>query len=220
MQIDSGWPLRRSAAWLAVAGPALFTLAWIALGILQPPTHNMYGIMGGISGAISNPISGLGVGPHAQLFNAAFVICGILTLMGTVGVFRVLGQPRRVAYWCSLVLLALSPIGLAMAGIYDLATSIALHTAAAGLLFLAPVAGFAVAGSYLRGIPQWRRFGTALLIASPLSLVLAVLYVVSFNQAAVAAGEGIAGLTERILILEIQAWYVAMGWRALRERSS
>jgi len=26
----------------------------------------------------------------------------------------------------------------------------------------------------------------------------------------------VAGLTERILAIEVQAWYVAMGWRAFR----
>ena len=43
-----------------------------------------------------------------------------------------------------------------------------------------------------------------------------VLYAMSFNQAGVAAGEGIAGLTERIMMLEVSAWYVAMGWKAFR----
>jgi len=31
-----------------------------------------------------------------------------------------------------------------------------------------------------------------------------------------AAGVGVAGLTERILVIEVQAWYVAMGWLAFR----
>jgi hypothetical protein len=42
-----------------------------------------------------------------------------------------------------------------------------------------------------------------------------ILYYTSFNQATIAAGQGVAGLTERILLVEVHAWYVAMGWLAL-----
>jgi hypothetical protein len=81
----------KATPWLAlgaVVGPILFTLAWVFLGLLQPPTKNMYGVMGGVSGAISNPISGLGVGPQAQPFNASFVLCGLMLLAGVVGSSR------------------------------------------------------------------------------------------------------------------------------------
>ena len=207
----------RQLALGAVIGPVLFTFAWIVLGILQPPTQNMYGVMGGISGAISNPISGLGVGPQAQLFNAAFVLCGLLTAAGVVGVLRTLGAARRpVMSSISMILLALSPLGLAMAGAYTLAVSIPLHMLAAALLFLTPAVSFVVAGLYFRGISDWRRFGTCLIVGSPLTLLLFVLYATSFNQAGVAAGEGVAGLTERIMMLEVSVWYVAMGWKAFR----
>ena len=201
----------------AVIGPVLFTLAWIVLGVLQPPTQNMYGVMGGIAGAISNPISGLGVGPQAQLFNAAFVLCGLLTLAGVFGAFRTLGAARRpILASISMILMGLSPLGLGMAGVYTLAVSIPLHMLAAALLFLTPVVSFIAAGMYFRGLPDWRRFGTWLLIGSPLTLLLFGLYAMSFNQAGVAAGEGVAGLTERIMMLEVSAWYVAMGWKAFR----
>jgi hypothetical protein len=58
-------PTTRWLALGAVAGPVLFELAWIVLGVLQPATMTPYGVLGGLSGAISNPISGLGVGPNA-----------------------------------------------------------------------------------------------------------------------------------------------------------
>src|SRR5262245_58418672 len=74
----------------AVAGPLLFTLAWIDLGVLQPPTLTAFGVMGGIAGAISNPISGLGVGPVAAQFNVAFVVCGLLQAIGCVAAVEVL----------------------------------------------------------------------------------------------------------------------------------
>jgi len=210
----------KTAQWLAlgaVAGPILFTISWIVLGVLQPATKNMFGVMGGASGAISNPISGLGVGPQAQLFNASFVLCGLILLVGVIGVFQTTrADARPVARWVNTVLLALSPLGLAMAGIYSLASSILLHTVAAALLFLTPVVSFLVAGFFFRRIPDWRRFGSWLLLGSLLTLLLLILYVATFNQATVAAGQGIAGLTERILLVEVHAWFVAMGWLAFR----
>jgi hypothetical membrane protein len=213
-------PARRVAHWLAlgaVAGPVLFTLAWITLGLLQPATLTPFGVIGGLSGTISNPISGLGVGPNAAAFNAAFVVCGLLQLVGTVGAMESIAssgrRPRRTL--CE-VLLPISPLALALVGFFTLANALLLHIVLGTLLFVTPVVGFLVTGLYLRGIPAWRRFGSMLVLASPLTLLLFVAYSVSFDQATAAAGFGVAGLTERILMLEIQAWYVALGWLAFR----
>jgi hypothetical membrane protein len=213
-------PRGRMTRWLAlgaVAGSLLFELAWIVLGILQPATLTPYGVLGGISGAISNPISGLGVGPNAALFNLAFVLCGLLQLIGVVGVVSSTGGPGwGLGRSVSLVLLTLSPIGLAMAGIFTL-ESLLLHLVAALLLFVSPVLSFAATGLFLRGVPGWRGFGNwLLLLGSPLTLLLWIVYSASFDVATVAAGLGIAGLTERVLTLEVHAWFVALGWRAFR----
>jgi len=212
-------PLHHQLGLGAILGPLLFTLAWIILGIAQPPIHNIYGVMGGVSGAISNPISGLGVGPQATLFNAAFIVCGLLTAVGTIAAAAALLAHRGAfGRWSCALLLALSPIGLAFAGVFTLADSIVLHSVAALFLFGSPLISFVVAGLMLRNRPGLRRFGNALILAGPLTLALFVAYALSFDQARVAAGEGIAGLTERILILELQFWYVALGWLALRQR--
>jgi hypothetical membrane protein len=210
--------------WLAlgaIVGPVLFALAWVVLGLLQPSTRTEYGVIGGVSGAISNPISGLGVGPNAQFFNAAFVLSGLMLLAGVVGVFqttRVSGQ--AAARKACAALLALSPLGLVMAGICTLESSLLLHNVAALLIFATPVPGFLVAGLSFRHIPRWRRFGTWLLVGSPLTLLLLFLFVRTFDLATVAAGLGVAGLTERVLLVEIHAWFVAMGWLAFRVRSA
>jgi len=81
------------------------------------------------------------------------------------------------------------------------------------------VISFFVAGLLLRRISNWQRFGSGLLLGSPLTLVLMVLSLATFNQNAVAAGLGVAGLTERILCLEVGAWFVAFGWLAFRRAS-
>lgn len=43
-------------------------------------------------------------------------------------------------------------------------------------------------------------------VAAPLSVVLLVAFFASFNPEAAGEGRGIAGLTQRVLILYIQVW--------------
>ena len=73
---------------------------------------------------------------------------------------------------------------------------------------------------YFRRIPGWQRLGSMLLVAGPLTLMLLVSFVATFHVSAVVAGTGVAGLTERLLISEIHAWYAALGWRGFRVRES
>ena len=79
------------------------------------------------------------------------------------------------------------------------------------LLALTPIASFLIVARLLRPIPSWRRFGSWLRWASPLTLVLAVLFFATFDPTAAGDGAGIGGLTQRILIGEIQAWFAVMG---------
>ena len=55
--------------------------------------------------------------------------------------------------------------------------------------------------------------------AAPLTLVLFVLYTGSFDQSA-GSGRGVAGLTQRLLFVDILTWFTAMGWRAYRRTPS
>ena len=61
----------RLAALGAVAGPALFTLAWLVLGFLSPG-YTIYGTRIAPYSPISQPVSGLGMGVTAPYMNAAF----------------------------------------------------------------------------------------------------------------------------------------------------
>jgi len=49
-----------------------------------------------------------------------------------------------------------------------------------------------------------------------LTLLLVVAFFLSFDPAGSGAHEGMAGLTQRLLVLEVHAWFVAMGWLAFR----
>jgi hypothetical protein len=82
--------------WLAlgaVAGSALFTLAWFVLGFLSPG-YTIFGTEIALYSPISQPISGLGLGTTAPFMNAAFVLSGILLMAGVIGVLQ---RPNEMA---------------------------------------------------------------------------------------------------------------------------
>lgn len=201
----------------AVAGPVLFTLAWLVLGFLSPG-YTAWGIRFAPYSPIVQPISGLGLGPTAPFMNTAFVLGGLSLLIGVVGILHSITEIGAVARWSCTVLLALSPLGMMMDGIFTL-QSFFLHFVGFGLGCGSPVLSFLVAGFVLRRVPHWRRFGNWLLLASPLTLALLVLSQVTFNEVAVVAGQGVAGLTERIVVVETLAWFAALGLLAFRRSS-
>lgn len=208
----------RVPRWLAlgaVAGPVLFTLAWFVLGFVSPG-FPVGGEWVAPYSPVAHPISGLGMGETAPYMNSAFVVGGLLLLAGVIGAFRTIAADRRTTgWWTSVVLLGLAPVGLVLAGLFDLDHELP-HFVGFGLAAGTPVISFAVAGQYLRGVPSWRRFGTWLLAAgSPMILLLMVVYLVSFDEAATSVGEGVAGLTSRLLGLG-HAWFCVLGWLAFR----
>ena len=208
---------RPTGHWLAlgaVAGQILFTLAWFILGFVSPG-FTIFGTLIKPYSSISTPISGLGLGFTAPFMNAAFVLGALLTLAGVVGIFISIRELSTVARWSCIALFALSPLGMAMDGVFTL-ESFMPHMIGFLLGIGSLVISFLVAGLLLRRIPSWQRFSSWLLLGSPLTLALVILSLATFDQSAVAAGLGVAGLTERILCLEVGAWFVALGWLAFR----
>lgn len=213
-------PVARWLALCAAVGPVLFTLAWVVLGFLSPG-YTLWGKRIAPYSPISQPVSGLGLGPTAPFMNTAFVLSGLLTIVGVIGIFQTTKTSSRiVACRVCTVLVILSPVGSVVDGIFTLESSGFIHLFVGFLLgCLTPVVSFLVTGLFFRRIPNFRRFGTWLLLGSPLTLVLLVLFFLTFNAIASGDNQGVAGLTERILIVEIQAWYVAMALLAFRRSS-
>jgi uncharacterized protein (DUF2141 family)/hypothetical membrane protein len=196
------------AAWLArgsVASLVLFSVAWTALGLVRP----------GYS-CISQPISGLGVGPHASVMNFAFVLSGLLTLAGSVGTFLLIREVSMVARWSCVALLALSGVGSVLCGLYTW-ESFAPHMIGSILGLAGPILGFLVGGVVLRRIPRWSRMGGWLLGGAAMTLLLVALFFATFSVQAVMAGRGLAGLIERVLVAQIQALYAALAMGATRQ---
>jgi hypothetical membrane protein len=196
-----------------VAGPILFTLGWLVLGFVSPG-YTMWGTRVAPYSAVSQPLSGLGLGLTGPYMNAIFILSGLLVVAGAIGVFRSIPELSPAARWIGAVLLALPGLGSVMDGIFTL-EHFFFHFVGFGLA-LTTVLGFPIIGYLLRRVPRWRRFGSWLIVAGPVTLALTVLYFATFTPTIEGIQHGVAGLTERILVVELQAWYVAIGWLAFR----
>ncbi|MFC5816884.1 DUF998 domain-containing protein [Nonomuraea harbinensis] len=206
-----------TARWMALgaaAGPALFALSWVVLGLVSPG-YTLFGHRFTGYSPISQPVSGLGMGVTGPFMNAAFVVTGLMLIAGVAGVFRTFAGPGRLA---CVVLLGLSGVGQILCGIFTLEEMMP-HTLGYLLAIGTPVIGFLVAGRYFRRMPGLRRFGTWLLVGSPLTLVLLVLFFLTFQPTADGAEQGVAGLVQRLGIVEVHAWFAAMGVLAFRRRA-
>jgi hypothetical protein len=209
-------PAPAAGTWVAlgaVAGPVLFTLAWLVLGFLSPG-YTAWGTRIAPYSPIHQGISGLGLGPTGPYMNAAFVLAGLLMAAGVVGVFRGIGGMGAAARWTCAGLLVLPAAGSVVDGVFTLESFLP-HSLGFGLVLTA-VLGFPAVGLMLRRVPAWRRFGSWLLLGGPLTLALAVLYFATFSPTVEGTQTGVAGLTERILAVQVDAWYVALGWLAFR----
>jgi hypothetical protein len=193
----------------AIVGPVLFTLAWIVLGLVSPG-YTMWDIVIPSYSWISQPISGLGLGVTGPYMNAAFIIGGVLLFAGILGIVRDLTELPPRERRAIGVLFALAPVGMVVAGVFTL-ESFFLHFIGFLLSIGSLVVSFLVAGRALSRIPRLRALGRGLIVASPLTLVLLVISQLTFDPTSAGANVGIAGITQRILILEVLAWFVALG---------
>lgn len=206
------------ARWLAlgaVAGPVIYTFAWFILGFISSG-YTIFGTYIPTYSPITQPISGLGMSSTAVYMNSAFELLGILLILGAYGVFKSIPGLSPAARWTAAILLALPGIGAIIDGIFNL-EAFMIHFVGFGLVLTTTIS-FAVVGLMLHRLPAWRRFGGWLVLASPLTLGLTIFYFATFNPEAAGAGVGIGGLTQRILIVEILAWYVALGWHSFRQK--
>ncbi len=196
--------------WLAlgaIGGAILFDVAWMVMGDLRP----------GYSSA-SRPISALAIGPDGVFVRTAFLLYGALVTVGTVSALRSAKQELgAVVHWACTLMLILSPLGILWAGVFTM-DAMSLHIAGAQLGCGTPIIVLPIAGLLLRRAPSWRRLGTWMLLGGPLTIALTAGFMQSVPLSAMATGGGTFGLWQRALFLEIQAWYVAISWMALREQ--
>jgi hypothetical protein len=121
-----------------------------------------------------------------------------------------------VARWICIILFELSPIGAIICGLYTFETFF-LHFIGFFLACGTPVISYLVVGLLLRRVPLYRRIGNWLILGSPLTLILMYIYMTTFDYLHTDVGS--AGLIERILILEVHAFYMVLGWLVFRQKS-
>jgi hypothetical membrane protein len=199
------YPMARWLALAGVVGPPLFVAVFTLAGFLRP----------GYS-PIHQTVSDLGVGSNGWLVDVSCVITGLLLSGFAVGFALSLRPELRQGWrWLIAVFLALHGLGLAIAGIFTEApTTLAIHwLVGANLGLFVPVVAFLFVGLVLRRDTQWHRWGTSLLIASLLTLVLLAIMAWVFTPGTLLASMRLGGLMERVVLIEIEVWYMALGWR-------
>jgi len=195
--------MRWLTPWLAlcgVVGPLVFVVAFTVAGFTRPGYSQIH-----------QAISDLGVGPKAWLLNVPLVALGPLLAAFAVGFFQILGpalgDPWR---WICAVLVLLPGLGYALAGIFTEATGVLHWVGANVLITIGSLAGFSVTGLRLRRLPEWRAWGTYSIIASVATLILIAAEFALWPT-------GMGGLLERLLFVELLAWYVVIGGWLFRE---
>ncbi len=188
-----------------VVGPVLFVVMFTGAGFLRSgysPVHQA--------------ISDLGVGPMAWLLNVPLVVLGFLMVVMAIGFSQamrpVMSQPWRRT--CGM-LLAGPGLGYATAGIFPETNPI--HwMVGMPLLLIGSVVGFLLVGLQVRRVAAWRGYGIYSLLASASLVVLFPLMNLTFDPTSPLAALRLGGLAERIVVVDLLAWYVVTGWRLFR----
>jgi hypothetical membrane protein len=201
-------PLTRWLALGGVVGPILFVVAFTVGGVVRPgysPIHQV--------------ISDLGVGSNAWLLNVSLVLLGVFLIAFAFSFFRSLRSALSQGWrWVCAVLLFCTGLGFAVAGFFTEApATVAIHwMVGMPLLILGSVVGFFLTGLALRRDAQWHRWSAYSLLASLLTLALIAGMFWVFTPGTPLAPARLGGLMERVVFIEILAWYVAVGWRLFR----
>ncbi|HEX2679894.1 MAG TPA: DUF998 domain-containing protein, partial [Candidatus Dormibacteraeota bacterium] len=174
----------------AVLGPIVFTVAWFVLGFVSPG-YSLWGTRVAPYSAISQPLSGLGLGPTGPFMNAAFVLTGLLMIEGAFGIFQQQDELSRSARRLGAVLLVLPGLGAVIDGFFTFEHFLPHFVGFA--LALTTMVSFPIVGVMLRRTWDWRTVGTGLVIAGPLTLALAVLYFATFTPTVAGIQTGVAG---------------------------
>jgi len=212
--------------WAGIVGPILFVLVFTIDGALTP----------GYS-AMRDVVSFLELEPAGWIQSLNFILTGLLFILFAFGFFLWM-RSWSTSGWLSVtaILIALSGVGLIMAGLFfpdargSSQTSVhgMLHPVAFSVVFLSlGIASLFVGGKFLR-TPGWHIHGWYSLLAGlfPIVAGLGNLYssfIVStasktpFTSTTSQLTDG--GLINRILILVAFAWYVILAIHLLmRER--
>ena len=198
----------QAARWLVLIGgvinPIVFVLAYTVAGILRP----------GYS-PIHQAISDLGVGPNGSLMDTVAVLHALLLIAFAVGFALSMRQVLTVGWlWFGTVLLVVRGLAQVTTAIFtDAPSTVRIHSLATIVALASMISAFIVIGLGLRRNSQWRGWGTYSLVAALVTLVLVAIEFWVFTPGTPLASAQVGGLLERVLSVEMLAWYVVFGWR-------
>jgi hypothetical membrane protein len=195
------------SAFGGVVGPILFVLTFTVAGFFRRGYSPVY-----------QAISDLGVGDYGWVLNASLVILGLLMTGLAISFYRtVRPEANRVFRFVCAAIIAIVGVGYAVAGIFPETNPI--HwIVGATLVFLSAPLAFFFAGLLLLGDRAWRGWGIYSLIASLTTVVLIAITFYTFSPSTPPSVQ-IGGLMERVVSIEILAWYVALGWKLFRTQT-
>jgi hypothetical membrane protein len=196
-------PILRLAALAGMVGPVLFVLVFTVDGFLYPAYS-----------PLDRTISYLGAtGPSAWIQNANFVVFGVLLLIFGSGFYAQMRQIFKSMRMLkvSTIFLSLTGVGFLMSGLFTTESSLLLHNIGFTIIFSSAILAFAISGWQLSKSAALHRYGRYSIGASFATLVLTLVF---FHVSS--SISQIAGLAERILIIETITWDVVMGYKILR----
>lgn len=197
--------------WLALGGligPLVFVVAFTGAGLLRP----------GYS-PIDQTVSDLGVGDNDWIVNGSVILVG-LSLVGFAIAFYRAVRPWSGARITIAAAALQAAVGVSFAAAGIVPETNRLHYAGALLFFVSAPVGLLLAGLALRRRAVWRRWARLTLVMTLVTVILIALTFYTFSFYKTSSGPEMigqfGGLMERIVFVEILAWYAASGWRLFR----
>lgn len=184
-------------ALLAPLGALLFTAAWLVLGFISPG-YQLFDLVISPYSPIAQPVSGLGLGVTGPYMNAAFIISGLLIIVGALGNRSL--WPAAAGRTGVAIAVAINGLGLVIDGLFTL-ESVMLHLVGFLLAVGGAVVGFGIAAVALRS--TWSTGAVVLAIAAVAALGLFVVFMVIFDPYSAGDNAGVAGLVQRLLVTAV-----------------
>lgn len=207
----AGHPVDRWLAWAGIAGPVLFTAAFVGQELARIEEYS----------PVAEPVSALEAGPNGWVQQVSFVVFGLLTIAFAVGMHRTV-RPTPLGI-VGPALLGASGIGGLLAAAFPLREDAAGvtydpggHVVAGVLFFLTSAIGLVVLSRRLSRDQRWRGLAGYTLGAG----VVAAIGFVVMGTAVMPDDAPLhdwAGLGQRLLILlVIFPCRIVLGWRMLQ----
>ena len=193
--------------WLVLAGVLSsigFVSAWTLAGVLRPGYSQ-----------IQQPISDLGVGPFGWLIDSLGGLDGLLKIGYAIGFALVtkrwVGSGWRLTSAGLLILASLTT--LVVASFTDAPATVRIHSLATMVGITSRLLAMITVGAGFLATAGLRSWGVYSVLMAILTLALGAAEFAVFSPASPLSSAHVGGLAERIFVIAVESWYVALGLR-------